>query len=165
MSHKVKDKVKVGPNDRCPCSSGLKYKKCCFRTAQQAKIRVAVQFDEMLQANENKMEIKSEQLEDLCTYFLDRYGVSSIDITGIVTDLTLSKINGYYGEKNIILICERNEVTESAFICKGAKPQDNQNIMIIYKNRFLQFNYDTEKDEAFNEMHKWLINKKSMPRV
>ena len=24
-------KTKVGPNDPCPCGSGLKYKKCCGR--------------------------------------------------------------------------------------------------------------------------------------
>lgn len=24
--------VKIGMNDRCPCGSGLKFKKCCFGT-------------------------------------------------------------------------------------------------------------------------------------
>jgi hypothetical protein len=25
-----RDKPKVGPNDPCPCGSGLKFKKCCL---------------------------------------------------------------------------------------------------------------------------------------
>lgn len=155
------NKVKVGPNERCPCSSGLKYKKCCFRTDHQAKINLAAQFTDMLTANENNTESKSKQLEDLCKYFLSRYNVSSIDITSIATSASvLNRINGHYGEKDIILICERNELTESVF-----KGEDNQNIMIIYKNRFLQFNYETEKDDAYNELHKWIVNKKSIPRV
>jgi len=162
----MSNKVKVGPNERCPCSSGLKYKKCCFKTDQQSKIDLSAQFTEMLIANENKMGSGSGsgsgQLEDLCTYFLDRYGVPSIDITGIVTDTTLNRINAHYGGKNIILICERNEQTESAFMRKEAQTKDN--IMIIYKSRYLQFNYDTEKDDALTELHKWFINKKSMPR-
>ncbi len=28
----VKDRVKIGMNEKCPCGSGLKYKKCCLKT-------------------------------------------------------------------------------------------------------------------------------------
>ncbi len=28
--HIVKGGMKIGPNDYCPCGSGLKYKKCCL---------------------------------------------------------------------------------------------------------------------------------------
>lgn len=29
------EKMRVGRNDFCPCGSGLKFKKCCLRKAQQ----------------------------------------------------------------------------------------------------------------------------------
>ena len=161
-------KAKIGPNERCPCASGLKYKKCCFRTDQQAKISLAQQFDAMLTANERAEDgMSSERLQDLCTHFTKQYDTSSIDITNIVTELNLNKIHGHYGGKNLVLLCERNAKTESVFLNKGAKTVDqanHENIMVTYKNGFLQFNYDTEKEEALNELHKWFKNKKSMAR-
>lgn len=30
----VRDYPKIGRNDKCPCGSGLKYKKCCLRTGK-----------------------------------------------------------------------------------------------------------------------------------
>ena len=33
----VRKKVKVGPNDPCPCGSGKKYKKCCYQKDRLAQ--------------------------------------------------------------------------------------------------------------------------------
>ena len=30
MSYKIGDKFDIKRNDRCPCESGKKYKKCCI---------------------------------------------------------------------------------------------------------------------------------------
>lgn len=157
---------KIKPNEHCSCDSGLKYKKCCFKTNQQTKIDLSVEFDKMLSENE-KTVIKTENLQWLNSYFLDRYGIYSIDISNIVDNLNLNKIHDHYSRKNIILMCERNENNNSAFSCKGAKSLDDlehEDIMLIHKNRFLQFNHKTEHNEALKEVDAWLSNKKSAGR-
>lgn len=162
----MSDKVKVKPNERCPCGSGIKYKKCCSVAEQQAKIDLLMNFSEMLLANE-KGSIKTDRLRVLNSYFLDRYGVPSVDISDIVDNLNLNKIHNHYMGKNIILMCERNESNNLAFTCKGGKLLDNpdhENIMIIHKNKFLQFRHETEREDALKEIDVWLSNKKSAGR-
>ena len=146
-------KVKVKVNDRCPCNSGLKYKKCCANAVQKAKLDKAAEFTAYLLANERQGEL-SERLQSINTYFLERYNRPSVNISNIATSETLSRIAQYYSTKNIFIICERDDKTESAFTSKGAKEEEN--VMIIYKNRFLQFNWDTEWTAACKEIHRWL---------
>ena len=145
--------TKIGVNDRCPCASGLKYKKCCFRADQQSKLARAEEYTEILLANERQTQW-SERLQNLNTYFLERYNRPSINITEIAKSETLGRIGRYYSTKNIFLVCDRNTTTETAFTCKGAK--DDEDVMVIYKNRFLQFNWENEKDKAYKEIHKWI---------
>lgn len=149
---------KIKPNEQCPCESGKKYKKCCFVSDYNARADQAKDFETCLDANE-KNAITSERLNRLNTYFLDRYNIQSINITGLVNNLTLNKIHNHYRGRKLILLCERNTINDSAFKSKGAKTRDQQNyedIMVIYKNFYLQFNYDSEYEQAMVEINKWL---------
>jgi hypothetical protein len=149
----AKVKVKVKVNDRCPCDSGLKYKKCCARADQQTKLAKAEEYTEILLANERQTQW-SDRLQNINTYFLERYHRPSINITEIATSETIGRISQYYSTKNIFLVCDRNATTENAFTSKGAKT--GEDVMVIYKNKFLQFNWEDEKDQAYKEIHKWM---------
>lgn len=67
---------------------------------------------------------------------------------------TLNKLHGIYIGKNIFLLLIRNETNDSVF--NKYKAGKNDNIMVIYRNNFQCFNYDSEYDKAISEIHKWI---------
>jgi NAD-specific glutamate dehydrogenase len=143
---------KVGPNEPCPCGSEKKYKKCCFSAETMAKMDKIKQFTDAMLAMESAP-MEGENLQRLNTYLLDRYGVPSINVTSMVNESNIKRVHANYANRDIFLLCERNPDTESVFLSKGAKPDEN--IMVMHKNNFLQYNSETEYDSAIAEMHKW----------
>ena len=148
---------KIKPNEKCPCMSGIKYKKCCSKKIEDDKHALAEEFITLLQETE-EASITSDVLQRINTTVLDRYARPSIDMTPLLTSLNMSKIHGYYKDKRVLLMVERNEMNDSAFSGKGAKRSTEplaEDIMLIYKNHFLQFHYETEFNDAMKEFGKW----------
>lgn len=155
---------KIKPNEKCPCDSGIKYKKCCSKADQQEKLRQVKEFADLLLHTEQKS-IQSEGLQRLNTYFLDRYKIPSIDLTDVVTGFNLKKVHGNYASKNMFLLVERNDNNDSAFLSKGAKTLGTtesgvEDTMVIYKNNFLLYHSDTEHDDAIEKIHEWFKSKR-----
>ena len=154
--------AKIKPNVPCPCNSGVKYKKCCSLKEQRAKLALAIKLDEKIMDNEI-IQIETYRLKKLNNYILDRYKVQSVDITNIVDQSNIKQICGHYFGKNIVLMLIRTETTESTFIEKNAKYQDNgsdEDTMLIYKNNYIIYNDGFEHDEALKNIETWLGNKK-----
>lgn len=144
--------AKTKPNEKCPCDSGYKYKRCCQRLKFEQQRQSADQFQLLLQNNASK-EITDTELSALNTYFLDRYKIPCMDITDIATAGTLNKIHSEYRGKRQVLLMKRTEATNGAFNSKGAGQEDD--VLVIWKNNFLTFNYEKELNDARKAMDKW----------
>ena len=142
---------KTKPNEKCPCDSGLKYKKCCHRADRQQRQAAVLEFEDKLSILESK-EIKSSNLQRINTYFLERYSVPSIDMSDTMNVGNFTAIHSRYTGKNMFLLLEKNTFNEGAFEKKGATDCD---IMVSYKKYFQAFNYDTEYDDAMKVIHTW----------
>ena len=144
--------TKTKPNEKCPCGSDVKYKKCCAVSDRMEKQDIELKFEENILSMESK-EITHPSLQRISTYFLDRYNTMSIDMSDEINTRTLNKLHGIYIGKNIFLLLNRNEANDSVFIKYGAC--NNDNIMVIYRKNFQCFNYGSEYDKAMSEIHKW----------
>ena len=59
----MKNDTKTGRNDKCPCGSGLKYKKCCLvRLDEFKKIEWETWFDNDLKQGEANLKAANEKL-------------------------------------------------------------------------------------------------------
>lgn len=146
--------AKIKPNEKCPCGSGNKYKRCCQLLKFQQQEAKADKFQQLLHDNESK-EIMDPELSALNTYFLDRYRTLCTDITDIVDMSNLNMIHSEYRKKRRVLLLKRSDATEAIFKSKNAGQNDD--VLVIWKNNFLAFNYEQELDEARKEIHKWRL--------
>jgi hypothetical protein len=146
---------KTKPNEKCPCGSNIKYKKCCSRSEEEAREAQRREEKEQFAALLKQIEeshIIDARLLKLQTHFNSKYGLQSIDLSDTVNAGNLTKIHVHYKPQRIILMMARNEHNEGAFTKKGAKDED---IMIIFRNNYQLFNYDKEYEEAIKAIDKW----------
>lgn len=147
---------KIKPNEKCPCGSNLKYKKCCsaIETAQKEMQRQqeVEKFATMLEATKSTP-ITDDRLLRLQIYFGERYKLPSLNMSDTINAGNLTRIHTHYKSQKVFLMLARNEQNEGVFEGKGAKEED---IMVIYRNNYQLFNYDKEYDEATKVMDKWI---------
>lgn len=143
---------KTKPNEKCPCNSGIKYKKCCSKKDALAKQQATERFETSLRVLEGKP-IESERLSRINTYFLERYHIPSIDMSDTITIGNFTSIHSRYSGRNVFLLLERNENNASVFERKDAADCD---ILISYKRYYQAFKYESEYDDAMKEIHKWI---------
>jgi len=142
-------KRKVGVNDPCPCKSGKKYKKCCQLAEVQRQRAAQERLESALDALKDRP-IEDEWLQRLNTYFLDRYGLQSSDVSSLSTSRELNRMHQNSGKQ--VLLLRRNDINESIFSSKEA----DGDVMVIYRNNYQAFHYETEYDNALKEIHKWM---------
>ena len=144
---------KTKPNEKCPCGSDIKYKKCCSKG----------DMDTRYNGEEDNFDpkvghpISSDRVQRLSDYFMDRYSMKSIDVSDAICTLNENRIHRANAGRDVCVIAERRESNESLFIKKG---DGNSDIIVIFRNNFQCFNYDTEYDAAMEAIHKALRNRK-----
>lgn len=99
--------------------------------------------------------LDSPKLFQLSEYFLDRYGLLSINVSNRMTRADADRVYKTNMGRSVILLLERNEHNEHYFVQHGASSIDD--VMMIYKQRYLCFDNATEYHKALEEMHKTIV--------
>ena len=120
------------PNDKCSCSSGLKYKKCCG-----AKV--------VLTKYETGQSVSSVIIKNLIDFLkLQFVNNHFIDITDDLNDDTYKEYQIKNFNTNTVMIAERNQNNSLVFLTRV--DNDNSNIMLMHKGAYRTFNNnDIEK--------------------
>lgn len=123
-------KQKIGVNDKCPCLSGKKYKKCCMNNDQN---------------NSNKYYFgqsdSSEIIQDCMDIFKSHYPkYNMINITDDLTPETYVNYQkrNYYNK--IIMFAERTENNENVF--EPRSDSSESDIIIMYHGHYRTFKYE-----------------------
>ena len=126
--------TKSKPNDPCPCSSGKKYKKCCFM--QDLKIK---------QEEEQKyINGQTNPSSDKMIFCIDYYKkmFEKHKIIDITTDITLDNYKSYhiknYTNKTIML-AERTANNNDFFLVKSDPNNPDCDLIFMYKGTYRIF--------------------------
>jgi len=138
--------TKTKRNELCPCDSGKKYKKCCLITNEKEK------YDRNESTNDIRIgkPLDTERLHRINQYLLDRYSIRAINVTDILSSMNVNLINKENRNRNIVVVAERKHTNETVFKQRGGPEND---MLIMYNNNYLCFNYDSEWDEMITRLH------------
>ena len=123
---------KIGRNEKCPCNSGKKYKKCCIMKdieEKQNKNRLFIDGHDTISSN----------LLSVIDYLHDIYrNHKIIDISNCMNIETYQdiQIKNYY--LKTIMIAERNSTNNGVFATRGPNDVD---IMVLFHGAYQCFNY------------------------
>lgn len=134
---------KVGRNEPCPCDGGKKYKNCC-ETKDIEALKKGSGFD--VRAGEP---IESERMLRLNQYLLDRYQMRVVNVTNMLSTFTVNRINSENSKRDVVVAAERCECNDGVFQRKG---EDVSDVILIYKNNYLCFNYENEWDDMIKKL-------------
>lgn len=142
---------KIKPNEKCPCDSGKKYKKCCaaemLRLKQQARDLFATYMNEL------PSKFDDERLQRVHDMLADRYRIQSLNASAALANWPLQKVNDYYKNQSIMLIAARNGENDAAF---RSKTKNDEDIFMIYRGKYQLFKYETEFDKALDAVKAWM---------
>ena len=131
---------KVGRNDKCPCKSGLKFKKCC-----ESKINNTNKF---MVGQDNASEQLAECINKLKLKF-PKHNV--LNITDALNNTTYTQFQMANMKEKNILIAERSDSNMSVFMSRTDSIDNN--IMIMYHGHYRTFpakSFDSVVDSATN---------------
>ena len=118
---------KVKPNDKCPCMSGLKYKKCCF-----------------LQKKENKYDMgqkeSSEKILSCIKFLQEKFPINRfIDISDDLNDDTYKDYQLKNYNSNTVMIAEKKDCNNLVFLTRV--DNNKSDIMVMHRGSYRTFNY------------------------
>ena len=124
---------KIGPNTKCPCQSGKKYKVCCLRKT--------------IEKNNNKdrlltdgHEITSKEIQEVSDELQSMYKDHKvIDVTNILNTDSYRPIQVRNYKEKTIMIAQRNDGNNEVFSSRGP---EKVNIMVMYRGAFQCFEYE-----------------------
>lgn len=138
--------TKISVNDKCPCLSGKKYKKCCFMK------------DIKLKQNEedkyyNGHDISSDKIKFCIDYYMKTYdNYKFIDVSNYInTDNYRTYQIKNYNNKTIMIV-EKNDNNIELFNTKSNT--DDNDIIIMFKGSYRTFNAKNifKYDDDINKM-------------
>lgn len=107
---------KVKRNDKCPCSSGKKYKQCCLEKNESDKIDNKIKMDQM---HEDGHELTDEVMP-MYEYYTKEYpNFKVIDVTNILTSTSYRPIQTKHYERNTIMLATRTADNNQVFETRG----------------------------------------------
>ena len=132
----MQKKNKIGRNQKCPCNSGKKFKKCCINKIITEK------------ENENRKYLDghdtlSNNLIELKNYLQTKYTDHKIiDISNILNPKSYKFIQIKNFKKKTIMIAERNLNNNDVFLSRGPA---EVNTMVMYHGAYQCFDFDKFK--------------------
>ena len=121
---------KPKPNDKCICTSGLKYKKCCSIKNQQ---------NHELTKYETGQSDSTEIIVNLINYLQSKFIYHRfIDITSDLSEDTYKMYQIKNFNTNTVMIAEKNKNNNLVFLTRI--DNDNSNIMLMHKGAYRTFN-------------------------
>lgn len=106
------------------------------------------------------MSVKVQKIYELLKDVMAKYLVNQYDVSDKLNMITAPKIYRSCKGKPILLVAERNDKNRLCFCNKTAN--ESEDILVVYKNEFRCFNYDTELELAIAEIEKIVINQSSV---
>lgn len=143
---------KTGRNKMCFCGSGKKYKKCCLTTHIEDEISLSDMVDNPL-IYRTGGPLDTDRLKRVNQYLLDRYQRRALNMSEIMTINTVKAINTANANRDLVVVAERNDNTEAVFQKHG---DENSDILFLYRNQFLCFNYEQEWDIAIKRFNEYI---------
>ena len=139
--------VKTKPNEKCPCGSGNKYKKCCLNDDMDKKEQSTIPH---VATEDDAIKIKR-----LSEYYMDQYNSTSIDLSNKVTLSNYRKLLNAHVDTSVFLLILRNE--QNSFLFTKFKAEYQSQTMVVYKKMHLCFDYELEYQVAMDQIHKFYI--------
>jgi hypothetical protein len=123
--------TKIKVNDKCPCASGKKYKKCCMHSDQENKLQPNDEFS-------IGHTISSENCQIVIDKLSEEYADHQvIDVSNILNQDTYRDIQTRNYYENTIMVVERNH---NNYLVLDTRSRGNENMMVMYKGTYLCFN-------------------------
>ena len=117
--------MKVKPNDKCPCNSNLKYKKCCFLKKAETKYEVG-------------QSVSSPIVISIIDTLQNKYkNTRFIDISDDLNDDTYKEYQIKNYSTNIVMIALKNQNNSLVFLTRV--DDTNSDIMLMHKGMFRTF--------------------------
>ena len=118
---------KIKPNDKCPCHSNLKYKKCCATT-----ITIDPKYI-------NGQEVSHETILLVMDVLKERFKeFKFIDITNDLTDITYKEYQLKNFNTNIVMVAMKTIENTIVFIPRI--DNDDSDIMVMHNGSYRTFN-------------------------
>jgi hypothetical protein len=119
-------KIKIKPNDPCPCGSGSKYKKCC-----ENKQNVLTKY-------ELGQEVSSDIIIACVNVLKSKYKNSKfIDITDDLTEESYKEYQLKNYNTNIVMIAEKTDKNIEVFLTRIN--EEESDIMVFHKGYYRTF--------------------------
>lgn len=125
---------KIGRNDKCHCTSGKKYKLCCLKKEDEAKMKEVMKY-------ENGHPDSSENIKQCADFFRECYSDHKvIDISNYLNNNTyrIFQLTNYASK--VIMIAEKNNHNAEVFSTRGLPEND---IIIMYRGSYRTFESDS----------------------
>lgn len=131
--------VKIGRNEKCPCGSGKKYKKCC----------VAKDFIERQNYREKVIygdEFVSKYTENTAKALITKYPDHQvIDVSKVLSnEQNYRDVQMQHYLAKTIMVVERNEINDELF---ESRCPDHINHMVLYRGAYQCFDGDDCDDQ------------------
>lgn len=125
--------TKVGRNEKCPCSSGKKYKICCLEKDTQKKT-------EELYMLQNGQPDSTDDTKICMEYLSEEYSDHKvIDISNLLTLDTYRKFQVANYSNKTLMVAQKNESNHEVFVTRGDSSCD---MMIMYRGSYRSFRLD-----------------------
>ena len=125
---------KIGRNNKCPCKSGEKYKKCCLNKEFEKK-------DSNFDIYKYGHSISSQNIQDVVEYLEEEYEDHKIiDVTNLLTPDTYRPMQTINYQKKTLMVAERKPSNEMVFASRGSP---EYNIIVMYKGAYQMFKHDS----------------------
>lgn len=118
---------KIGRNERCPCGSNKKYKKCCIGKDIEKKdaLRTRIIYGD---------EYASPEMENLADQLKERFPDHEvIDVSKVMDDDTYRPLQMQHYKKKTIMIALRNETNDTVF---HSRCPAEVNKMVLYRGAY-----------------------------
>ena len=116
--------VKIGSNDKCPCGSNLKYKKCCLSKDIETKFKESLY---------KESDIITDALPILKQHFPEIEFKNVTEKLNVNTYRTL-QINHY--KDNVCQIAERTKLTEGVFKERDSSTDGDYDLLLMYRGAY-----------------------------
>ncbi len=133
--------TKIGRNDKCPCDSGKKYKKCCMVKNEKEKQKEMHKF---LDGHDTESERLLKTIKNLKE---DHPYHKIIDVTNYLNNKTYEPIQIINYKNKTIMVAERNSLNDDVFATRGPEEVD---IMIMYHGAYRCFAYENLERARFD---------------
>ena len=128
----MKRNKKIGRNNKCPCGSDIKYKKCCLKSDTIKEIEEKEKYIE-------GHEYSSENIKKFAEYVKEEYeDFKAIDVTKYLTSKNYKQIQLRNFNRGTFIMAEKNENNAGVFVGRAPEGYD---FIVMYNGAYRCFDF------------------------